>query len=66
MNTTSSLFEKHDNIVNSALTALHTRSYFTPYPENPKAYSEDGDSKGKNFISSVMNGLEKKFHLIYS
>jgi phenylacetic acid degradation protein paaN len=62
MNTTSSLFEKHDNIVNSALTALHTRSYFTPYPENPKAYSEDGDSKGKNFISSVMNNNFSELH----
>ena len=62
MNTTSSLFEKHDNIVNSALTALHTRSYFTPYPENPKAYSEDGDSKGKNFISSVMNNNFDELH----
>ena len=62
MNTTSSLFEKHDNIVNSALTALHTRCYFTPYPENPKAYNEDGDSKGKNFISSVMNNNFGELH----
>jgi phenylacetic acid degradation protein paaN len=55
MNTSSLLFEKHENIVGTALAALHTRGYYTPYPENPKAYSEDGDANGKAFISAVMN-----------
>jgi phenylacetic acid degradation protein paaN len=55
MNTSSSLFEKYENIVSTALAALHTRGYYTPYPENPKAYSEDGDTKGKAYISAVLN-----------
>lgn len=55
MNTSSSLFEKHENIVGTALAALHTRGYYTPYPENPKAYSEEGDANGKSFISAIMN-----------
>jgi phenylacetic acid degradation protein paaN len=55
MNTSSSLFEKHENIVGTALAALHTRGYYTPYPENPKAYNEEGDLNGKAFISGVMN-----------
>ena len=62
MNTTSSLFEKHENIVSSSLAALHTRGYFTPYPENPKSYGEDGDARGKNFISSIMNNNFGELH----
>lgn len=55
MNTASSLFEKHKSTLDAATAALATRGYYTPYPENPKAYPEDGDAKGKAYISSVMN-----------
>lgn len=55
MNTASSLFEKHRSTLDAATAALASRGYYTPYPENPKAYPEDGDAKGKAFISAVMN-----------
>lgn len=55
MNTASTLFEKHKAMFDAATAALVTRGYYTPYPENPKAYAEDGDLKGMAFISAVMN-----------
>lgn len=55
MNNTTSLFEKHKGLVDDATAALKNRGYYTPYPETPKAYAEDGDAKGKAFISGVMN-----------
>ncbi len=55
MNTSLSLFEKYASMVDAAKAAIHSRGYYTPYPENPKAYSEDADAKGKAYISAVMN-----------
>ncbi|GAB1448768.1 phenylacetic acid degradation protein PaaN [Bacteroidota bacterium] len=49
------LFEKHQALLTDAVAALKSRTYFTPYPENPKAYSEDADAKAKAWISSIMN-----------
>lgn len=34
---------------------MKSRGYYTPYPESPKAYAEDGDAKAKAYISSIMN-----------
>lgn len=55
MNNTTSLFEKHHELINDSIAALKTRGYYTPYPETPKAYAEDGDAKARSFISSTMN-----------
>ena len=55
MNSALSLFEKHSKTINEAISALKTRGYYTPYPENPKAYDPEGDTKAKAYISSVMN-----------
>ena len=55
MNTTISLFQKHEALLKDALNALNVRSYYSPYPENPKAYAEDADTLGKNWISATMN-----------
>ena len=49
------LFEKHQTALNSAITALSARTYFTPYPENPRAYAEDADAKAKAWMSAAMN-----------
>lgn len=48
-------YEKHESLIAKALEALKARTYFTPYPELPKFYAEDGDAKAKAYISSVMN-----------
>lgn len=55
MNNALSLFDKHSKLLEEAIGALKTRGYYTPYPESPKAYAEDGDAKGKAYISEVMN-----------
>ena len=45
MTTAMSLYEKHAELLEKAVAALHTRDYFTPYPEHPKAYpAEDNDA----------------------
>lgn len=54
-NQTMNLFEKHQNTLSTAVKALAERTYYTPYPENPKAYAEDADAKAKAWISATMN-----------
>ena len=49
------LFEKHQNTLSTAIIALAERTYYTPFPENPKAYAEDADAKAKAWISATMN-----------
>lgn len=49
------LFEKHEVALNTAIKAIGQRTYFTPYPENPRAYAEDADAKAKAWMSAVMN-----------
>ncbi|ELR73541.1 Phenylacetic acid degradation protein PaaN2, ring-opening aldehyde dehydrogenase [Fulvivirga imtechensis AK7] len=51
-----SLFEKHKNILNKAINALHERTFFAAYPEHPSPtiYGESADEDGrKKFQSSV-------------
>ncbi|MDP1726669.1 MAG: phenylacetic acid degradation protein PaaN [Bacteroidota bacterium] len=55
MNTTMRLFEKHKATLDAAIKALTERTYFSPYPESPKAYAEDADAKAKFWMSSTMN-----------
>lgn len=55
MNNSSTLFEKHRATLDAALEALKVRTYYSPYPENPRAYAEDADAKAKAWISAVMN-----------
>ena len=49
------LFEKHQEVIKEALTALTERTYYTPYPESPKAYPDDSDKNGLSYFSSLMN-----------
>lgn len=49
------LFQKHESLLQQAVKALSERKYFTPYPENPKAYAEDADAKARAWISETMN-----------
>jgi phenylacetic acid degradation protein paaN len=39
--------ERHRATLDAALAAVRDRGYWTPYPENPKAYGEDADAVGK-------------------
>jgi len=56
MNTnTSNLFEKHTDIINAASKALFERTYYTPYPEHPKAYNEQDASEGQSKYQDYLN-----------
>lgn len=55
MTQAATLFEKHRQILDQATEAIRTRTFYTPYPEHPKAYGETGDSEGKTAFSRLMN-----------
>lgn len=55
MNQAASLFEKHKPTLDAAIKAISERNYYTPYPENPKAYAEDGDANGKSYFQKLLN-----------
>ncbi|GAA1505756.1 phenylacetic acid degradation protein PaaN [Streptomyces albidochromogenes] len=40
--TTSQLSEKHRTTLDQALDVIRTRAYWSPHPEHPKAYGENG------------------------
>ena len=41
------LFDKHQEKLRQALATIEQRSYWSPYPERPKAYGEDAPSDGE-------------------
>ncbi len=55
-----SLFNKHEATLHKAIDALHTRTFFTAFPENPSPslYGESADSNGKEKFQA---SLGKKF-----
>ena len=44
-----------NSILQDAQAALKNRLYFSAYPENPKAYAEDGNEAGKTAFSKQLN-----------
>jgi len=44
-----------NSILHDAQAALKNRLYFSAYPENPKAYAEDGNEAGKTAFSKQLN-----------
>jgi phenylacetic acid degradation protein paaN len=54
------LFEKHQATLAKAIDALHARTFFAAFPENPTPalYGESADSQGKEKFQSMMG---KKF-----
>lgn len=44
-----------NSVLNDAQAALKNRLYFSAYPENPKAYAEDGNEAGKTAFSKQLN-----------
>ncbi len=63
MTTAMSLFEKHADLLNEAVSALHTRTYYTPYPEHPRAYPEEANDAGKDWFAKSMNQEFKELHV---
>lgn len=60
-----SLFKKHDTTINKAIQALHERTFFAAYPEQPSpaVYGEtadaDGQSKFKSFLGKKFEELKQ-------
>jgi hypothetical protein len=52
MNTTMSLFQKHEALLKDALNALTIRTYYSPYPELP-AKNEPALVVMDNYIATV-------------
>jgi phenylacetic acid degradation protein paaN len=54
------LFEKHKEIIERAVDALHQRTFFAAFPEQPAPaiYGEQADENGKNAFANL---LGKKF-----
>ncbi|MDX1627341.1 MAG: phenylacetic acid degradation protein PaaN [Fulvivirga sp.] len=54
------LYDKHKDILNKAIKALHERTFFAAYPEHPspKIYGESADAEGREKFKSSMG---KKF-----
>lgn len=54
----STLFEKHQDTLTSALNAIQTRDYWSPYSENPspRAYGETANADGEAAFKAHLNG----------
>lgn len=52
------LFQKHQSIIENAVTALHKRSFYAQYPEMPNAYPESANAEAQ---AKYQNQLGKKF-----
>ncbi len=61
MNTSNTLFEKHQATLHAALQALGSRTYYSPYPENPRAYAEAQRIEEENDYSDAMESMERKY-----
>lgn len=63
MTTAMSLFDKHEKVLKEAIEALHKRTYYTPYPEHPKAYAEGLNEAGRNWFAGMMNQEFKELNV---
>ncbi|MEI5098849.1 phenylacetic acid degradation protein PaaN [Streptomyces sp. PmtG] len=57
--TAHQLIAKHRPTLDQALEAISTRAYWSPHPEHPKAYGENGSlslPEGKAAFESLLNG----------
>ena len=49
------LSSNNKTILDNAIKAIHERVFFAQYPEHPKAYGEDGATKGLEIYNSFLN-----------
>jgi len=57
-----SLYDKYKFQISEAIDALNKRYFYATCAENPKAYPEDADGKGKNAFASKMNNDFKELN----
>ncbi len=53
----TNLLDKHQDILKTAVEALHSRSFFAHYPENPspEIYGEHADKEGREKYRTLLN-----------
>ena len=51
----TTLYAKHEALINEAIEAMAKRDFYTPYPEHPKAYGEGANEKGKDAFGRLLN-----------
>lgn len=48
------LTETYKQIIDSAVSAIHKRTFYAAYPEHPKAYGEDAPKKGQEEFNALV------------
>ncbi|MFB7662772.1 phenylacetic acid degradation protein PaaN [Kitasatospora sp. NPDC056138] len=51
------LIERHQDTLDRAIAAIRSRDYWSPYPEFPKAYGENGAEAGKAAFDALLGGV---------
>lgn len=54
MSTTTAM-KDYSELISTAIQAIEERTYYTPYPEHPKAYPAEANGEGKNAFSRKLN-----------
>ncbi|CAL1520685.1 phenylacetic acid degradation protein PaaN [Chitinophaga sp. MM2321] len=49
------LVKKHQNTIDNAVKANHERTFYSQYPEHPKAYGEEAHAKGLQSYQQMLN-----------
>ncbi|WP_228976124.1 phenylacetic acid degradation protein PaaN [Streptomyces sp. DH12] len=57
------LAERHRPTLDQALEAIRTRAYWSPHPEHPKAYGEDGSLSAADGLAAHRATLGSRFEL---
>ncbi|MEV3989743.1 phenylacetic acid degradation protein PaaN [Streptomyces sp. NPDC049837] len=61
--TTDHLTERHRSTLEQALEAIRTRAYWSPHPEHPKAYGENGSLSAADGLEAHKATLGARFEL---
>ncbi|MDT9690811.1 phenylacetic acid degradation protein PaaN [Streptomyces sp. P9(2023)] len=61
--TTDALAEKHRSTLDQALDTIRTRAYWSPHPEHPKAYGENGSLDAAAGLEAYKALLDTRFEL---
>ncbi|MDN3294127.1 phenylacetic acid degradation protein PaaN [Streptomyces ficellus] len=61
--TTDHLSQKHRPTLDQALEAIRTRAYWSPHPEHPKAYGENGSLSAADGLEAHKATLGTRFEL---
>lgn len=50
-----SLYDKHQEVIDRAIKAVHDRTFFAQYPEHPKAYGKEASEAGQKNYEALLN-----------